>query len=92
MVHTQPKVNNTELPPPVLGDLVEISSCRKLSTMKNFLLTKVVSPAARHTDEETGITYSQVDDKYKHHRDKRQHHVINKNNLEDMMKVHKKGI
>ena len=47
----------------VLGDIVKITATKKFSKRKNFILAKIVTPASRYTDSESGVTYSQVTDK-----------------------------
>ncbi|KAI9331347.1 hypothetical protein BDR26DRAFT_824490 [Obelidium mucronatum] len=44
----------------VLGDWVQIDSCRKLSKTKNFELAAIVKPAERFLEKETGILHSQA--------------------------------
>ncbi|KAJ3343321.1 hypothetical protein HDU83_005698 [Entophlyctis luteolus] len=44
----------------VVGDWVQIDSCRKLSKHKNFKLAKIVHPAARFFEEDTGVMHSQA--------------------------------
>ncbi|KAJ3079516.1 hypothetical protein HK102_003730 [Quaeritorhiza haematococci] len=43
----------------VVGDIVRIDSCDKISKMKNFTVAEIVKPAARYVDPETGNTYTQ---------------------------------
>lgn len=42
----------------VLGDVVRINSCLKISKLKNFIVAEVVRPAKRFTDDD-GITFTQ---------------------------------
>ncbi|KAJ3226757.1 hypothetical protein HK099_004175 [Clydaea vesicula] len=43
----------------VIGDIVKINSYRKISKMKNFVVDKILHPANRYFDKETGILYSE---------------------------------
>ena len=43
----------------VVGDIVSIKPCPKISKTKTFQLHEVVTPAKRYTDPETGKLYSQ---------------------------------
>lgn len=42
----------------VVGDIVRIESCPKISVTKSFKLSEIVTPANRYTDPETGAFYS----------------------------------
>ncbi|KXS12655.1 nucleic acid-binding protein [Gonapodya prolifera JEL478] len=42
----------------VVGDIVRIAPCNRISKHKHFRLEEIVRPAQRYLDSETGIMYS----------------------------------
>jgi small subunit ribosomal protein S17 len=69
----------------VIGDIVRIDSCRKISKRKAFALGEIVKPAARYISED-GKMYSQQQD-YK----KDRYEKFRTNTVASMIESHKRA-
>lgn len=54
----------------VVGDIVKIEQCPRISVRKAFKLSEIVKPAIRYLDEESGKMHSQRHDAEKRDRAK----------------------